>query len=76
MSWVASPLMGGLLAFGTFWIVRETILESSNPEERSRWLAPIMAIPTFFVLGIALQFKALKGFFSRAESNEIGRAHV
>ena len=69
MSWVASPLMGGLLAFGTFWIVRETILESNNPEERSRWLAPIMAIPTFFVLGIALQFKALKGFFSRAESN-------
>ena len=69
MSWVASPLMGGLLAFGTFWIVRETILESSNTEERSRWLAPIMAIPTFFVLGIALQFKALKGFFSRAESN-------
>ena len=69
MSWVASPLMGGLLAFGTFWIVRETILESSNPEERSRWLAPIMAIPTFFVLGIALQFKALKGFFARAEGN-------
>ena len=69
MSWVASPLMGGLLAFITFWIVRETILESSNPEERSRWLAPIMAIPTFFVLGLALQFKALKGFFGRAQSN-------
>ncbi len=69
ISWVASPLMGGLLAFGTFWIVRETILESSNPEERSRWLAPIMAIPTFFVLGIALQFKALKGFFGRAQAN-------
>jgi predicted phosphate transport protein (TIGR00153 family) len=69
MSWVASPLMGGLLAFGTFWIVRETILESSNPEERSRWLAPIMAIPTVFVLGIALQFKALKGFFGRAQAN-------
>lgn len=69
MSWIASPLMGAILAFVTFWIVRETILESENPEERSRWLAPIMAIPTFFVLGIALQFKALKGFFSRAESN-------
>jgi len=69
MSWVASPLMGGILAFITFWIVRETILESSNPEERSRWLAPIMAIPTFFVLGLALQFKALKGFFGRAQSN-------
>ena len=69
ISWVASPLMGGILAFITFWIVRETILESSNPEERSRWLAPILAIPTFFVLGLALQFKALKGFFSRAQTN-------
>tara|TARA_B110000014_G_scaffold258912_1_gene245794 strand:- start:1487 stop:3550 length:2064 start_codon:yes stop_codon:yes gene_type:complete len=69
ISWVASPLMGGILAFITFWIVRETILESNNPEERSRWLAPILAIPTFFVLGLALQFKALKGFFSRAQTN-------
>ena len=69
MSWVASPLMGGLLAFFTFYIVRGSILEAENPIERSKWLAPILAIPTFFVLGIALQFKALKGFFSRAESN-------
>ncbi len=69
MSWVASPLMGGLLAFFTFYIVRGSILEAENPIERSKWLAPVLAIPTFFVLGIALQFKALKGFFSRAESN-------
>ena len=69
MSWVASPLMGGLLAFFTFYVVRGSILEAENPIERSKWLAPILAIPTFFVLGIALQFKALKGFFSRAESN-------
>ena len=69
MSWVASPLMGGLLAFFTFFIVRETILEAKDPIARSRWLAPVLAIPTFFVLGLALQFKALKGFFSRAESN-------
>ena len=33
------------------------------------WLAPILAFPTFFVLGLALQFKALKGFFAKAESN-------
>jgi PiT family inorganic phosphate transporter len=68
MSWVASPLMGALLAFFTFFIVRETILEADDPIGRSRWLAPILAIPTFFVLGLALQFKALKGFFSRAQS--------
>nr|AIF01614.1 Phosphate transporter family protein (TC.PIT) [uncultured marine group II/III euryarchaeote KM3_14_C03]AIF01739.1 Phosphate transporter family protein (TC.PIT) [uncultured marine group II/III euryarchaeote KM3_14_D03] len=69
MSWVASPLMGALLAFFTFYIVRGTILEAEDPIARSKWLAPILAIPTFFVLGIALQFKALKGFFARAESN-------
>ena len=69
LSWVASPFMGGLFAFFTFWIIREAILENSDPEARARWMAPILAIPTFFVLGLALQFKALKGFFSRADAN-------
>ena len=69
LSWVASPLMGGLFAFFTFWIIRAAILNAPDPEARSRWMAPILAIPTFFVLGLALQFKALKGFFSRAQSN-------
>ena len=69
MSWVASPLLGGTIAFFSYWIIKKAILESEKPEDRSMWLAPILAFPTFFVLGIALQFKALKGFFSRAESN-------
>jgi predicted phosphate transport protein (TIGR00153 family) len=68
MSWIASPLMGGLLAFFSYFIIKKSILDSENPVERSRWLAPILAFPTFFVLGLALQFKALKGFFSRAAS--------
>ena len=69
ISWIASPLMGGILAFITFFIVRLTILEANDPIARSRWLAPILAIPTFFTLGLALQFKALKGFIFKAESN-------
>ena len=69
MSWVASPVMGGLFAFFTFWIIRETILDTSDPEARARWMAPILSIPTFFVLGLALQFKALKGFFAKAQDN-------
>ena len=69
MSWVASPLLGATIAFFSYWIIKKSILESEKPEDRSMWLAPILAFPTFFVLGIALQFKALKGFFSRAESN-------
>ena len=70
MSWVASPIMGALLAFFSFYIIKKLILDSDNPEERSLWLAPILAFPTFFVLGLALQFKALKGFFARADKNE------
>jgi PiT family inorganic phosphate transporter len=69
VSWFVSPLMGGLFAFFTFWLIRATILNAPDPEARSRWVAPILAIPTFFVLGMALQFKALNGFFARAQNN-------
>ena len=69
MSWVASPLMGALVAFLSYWIIKKAILDADNPEQRSMWLAPILAFPTFFVLGLALQFKALKGFFAKAQSN-------
>ncbi|MEK9696138.1 MAG: DUF47 family protein [Candidatus Poseidoniales archaeon] len=67
MSWVASPLIGGILAFVTFSVVRSTILNAENPTERAKILAPILALPTFFVLGLALLFKALKGMFSRLD---------
>ena len=69
MSWVASPVMGGLFAFFPFWVIREAILDTSDPEARARWMAPILSIPTFFVLCLALQFKALKGFFTKAQKN-------
>ena len=68
-SWVASPLIGGILAYFSYLIIKKTILESEDPVNRSRWLAPILAFPTFFVLGLALQFKALKGFIKRADRN-------
>jgi len=70
MSWVASPLMGALLAFFSITSSRKLILENENPIDRSQWLAPMLAFPTFFVLGLALQFKALKGFISKAASEK------
>ena len=69
LSWVASPLMGGLIGFFSFIIIKKLILDNDNPVERSMWLAPVLAFPTFFVLGLALQYKALKGFISKAASN-------
>jgi PiT family inorganic phosphate transporter len=70
LSWVVSPLLGGILAFLSFWIIKKTIMEHDDPVERTRRLAPILALPTFFVLGLALQFKALKGFYKN-----IGKEH-
>ena len=70
LSWVASPLMGGLIGFFSFIIIKKLILDNDNPVERSLWLAPVLAFPTFFVLGLALQYKALKGFISKAASND------
>ena len=71
MSWVASPLMGAIIAFLSFTVVRLMILEADDPIGRSKWLAPLLALPTFFVLGLALQFKALKGFFSKLAADGI-----
>ena len=68
LSWIASPLLGGLLAFTSFIIIKRVIMNHPNPLQKTREVAPIMALPTFFVLGLALQFKALKGFYSNLDS--------
>ena len=71
LSWIVSPLIGGILAFFSYYIIKRLIMDAENPEARSLWLAPILAFPTFFVLALALQFKALKGFFSNLQSKGI-----
>ena len=70
MSWIASPLMGAIFAFTSFMIIKKLIYEADDPVERSRWMAPLLAFPTFFVLGLALQFKALKGLIKRLDRME------
>jgi PiT family inorganic phosphate transporter len=69
LSWVASPLLGGILAFLSFWVIKKVIMEHDDPVEKTRKVAPILALPTFFVLGLALQFKALKGFYNNLDSS-------
>ena len=69
VSWVASPLLGAILAFLSFWVIKKVIMEHDNPVERTRKVAPILALPTFFVLGLALQFKGLKGFYNNLDSS-------
>ena len=63
ISWVASPLLGAILAFVSFIIIRKVIFNHPNPLEQTKKIAPLLALPTFFVLGLALQFKGMKGFY-------------
>ena len=68
LSWIASPLLGGILAYLSFMLIKKFIMNNTDPLQRTKEIAPILALPTFFVLGLALQFKALKGFYSNMDS--------
>jgi PiT family inorganic phosphate transporter len=68
LSWVASPLLGGILAFVSFFVIKRLIFNNEDPFVQTKKLAPILALPTFFVLGLAFQFKGLKGFYSNLDS--------
>jgi len=68
LSWVASPLLGGILAFISFYVIKRLIFNNEDPLAQTKKLAPILALPTFFVLGLAFQFKALKGFYSNLDN--------
>ena len=68
LSWIASPLLGAILAFVSFIIIKKLIFDNEDPLRRTKSIAPILALPTFFVLGLALQFKGLKGFYSNLDS--------
>ena len=68
LSWIASPLLGGILAFVSFFVIKRLIFNNEDPFAQTKKLAPILALPTFFVLGLAFQFKALKGFYSNLDN--------
>ena len=75
ISWVVSPLLGAVIAYISFRIIKKVIFDHEKPLERTKSIAPLLALPTFFVLGLALQFKGLKGFYKNMdESGHINKA--
>ena len=68
MSWIVSPLLGGIIAFVSFLVIKRVIMNHEDPLQRTKEAAPLLALPTFFILGLAMQFKALKGFYSNLDS--------
>jgi len=59
-SWVTSPLIGGVLAFLSFNLVRYLILDRENPFEAARRSGPFFFFLVTFVIGLVTLFKGLK----------------
>ncbi|MFO7261608.1 MAG: anion permease [bacterium] len=63
MSWLVSPLLGGVLAFGTFITVRRLILESPDPVAATRRYAPYIIGVVVGVMTLSFIYKVLSRRF-------------
>ena len=60
VSWVSSPLLAGVIAFGIFQFTRVMILDRTKPLEHVRKLGPFFFFFVFFIIGLVTLFKGLK----------------
>ena len=60
LSWVTSPLLGGVLAFLIFRLIRRLILNQENPTDQARTYGPWFFFVVFFIIGLVTLFKGLK----------------
>jgi PiT family inorganic phosphate transporter len=59
-SWVTSPLIGGVLAFLIFGLIRNRVLDRDNPIKELARVGPFFFFYVFFILGLVTLFKGLK----------------
>jgi PiT family inorganic phosphate transporter len=59
-SWLTSPLIGGLLAYLIFQLIRASILDRERPMQNARRFGPIFYFYVFFIIGMLTLFKGLK----------------
>ncbi len=60
MSWVISPLCGGLVGWITFSFIKRTVLTSWNPVRAARRVVPILIFPVAVILVLSMLYKGLK----------------
>lgn len=60
MSWLVSPVTGGLLGFGIFYFIREKILTAQDQEAACRRYAPFILMVFVVVLIQSFVFKGIK----------------
>ena len=61
-SWVTSPLIGGVLAFLIFGLIRSRVLDREKPIEELARIGPFFFFYVFFIVGLVTLFKGLKNF--------------
>ena len=60
MSWVASPLLSGTIAFVVFSIIRRAIINVRDPVRATKRWAPVFIFLVFGILTLVTLFKGLK----------------
>ena len=60
LSWVVSPVMGGLFAYLVFQFINKAIFSTRKPLAHAKELLPFMVSVVFFILCIAIFYKGLK----------------
>jgi len=60
VSWLTSPLIGGVLAYLIFSLIRTTILDHDNPIDQLGKVGPLFFFYVFFIIGLVTLFKGLK----------------
>lgn len=59
MSWIISPLIGGLMAWVIFTFIKRTVLTSWNPVRAARRVVPILIFPVVVILILSVLYKGL-----------------
>ena len=60
LSWIISPVFGGIIAFTIFSIIKKFILSSPEPIAQTRKTGPFFTGMVGFILSLAVTFKGLK----------------
>ncbi len=60
LSWIISPVFGGVIAFILFTIIKKFILSSTDPIAQTRKIGPFFTGIVAFILSLAIIYKGLK----------------
>jgi PiT family inorganic phosphate transporter len=60
LSWIISPIFGGVVSFFLFTIIKKFILSSPRPIEQTKKIGPIFVGSVGFILTLAIIYKGLE----------------